>query len=59
MTAGKCTCVSCGSCRGTGRQWFYYQGVEESEPCDDCHGSGVTEECDSCIDAREIENDRA
>lgn len=57
MTAGKCTCVSCGTCIGTGRQWFQWYGVEESEPCDDCDGSGVTETCESCMDAREVENE--
>ena len=51
----ECTCVPCGSCYGTGRQWVYFQGVEGSEPCDDCRGSGLSELCDRCQDLMEQE----
>jgi hypothetical protein len=46
----KCTCVSCGTCNGSGKTWFWHHGVEESETCIDCDGSGLSEECDYCLD---------
>jgi hypothetical protein len=54
-----CKCVSCVTCRGSGHTWRWDELIcgEESERCEDCDGSGLTEECDECMDAREREND--
>ena len=62
----RCTCVSCGECRGTGTVWFAFGGKEylgnsrcddldEMETCSECGGSGVTEVCEHCEDLAERE----
>ena len=57
-----CRCVRCGTCNGSGSIWFDYRGkylgnqrsddLDELEICDDCGGSGISEECDECLDSR-------
>jgi hypothetical protein len=63
MSEKRCTCISCGSCGGTGNVWFTFDGkylgkhrtddLDELERCDDCEGSGISEECDYCVDSRD------
>ena len=64
---GKCTCVNCASCRGTGNVWFTFDGqylgncrsddLDKLERCENCSGSGVAEECDYCIERREDDDE--
>lgn len=43
-----CKCVSCSTCRGTGRLWLPNSfEADDSIACDECDG-GITEECDRC-----------
>jgi len=56
-------------CDGTGNVWFTFDGqylgnhrsddLDELERCEDCDGTGISEECDRCLDARADEEDRA
>lgn len=57
VAARPCQCVRCGSCRGTGNVWRPTGGYpeEDIERCDDCDGSGITEQCDRCAEMDEIE----
>ena len=70
----RCTCVRCGECNGSGNVWFTFgralyggheylgsrrcDDLDEMETCDECNGSGITEECDRCALLREIEEDQ-
>jgi RecJ-like exonuclease len=55
-----CRCVSCSSCEGTGNVWLDFRGkylgnhrsddMDELVRCEDCEGSGISEECDECAD---------
>lgn len=66
--ANKCTCVSCSSCRGTGNVWFTFNGkylgnhrsddMDQLETCYDCDGSGLSEVCEFCMDARDWDEDQ-
>ncbi len=56
----ECRCVSCAACHGRGHLYVDLRGrvVEggfddlcDLETCDDCGGSGITEECDACREA--------
>jgi hypothetical protein len=66
-----CRCVRCSECNGTGTVWFSFgspaygggqylgshrsDDMDEMETCDECRGSGISEECDTCSFQREIE----
>lgn len=54
-----CACVSCGTCFGRGNTSFFHLGVEEMEPCEDCDGHGITDECDRCREITELEIDQS
>lgn len=55
-----CQCVRCGTCKGFGsiHDPFDYSGYPD-ERCMDCDGSGLTEECDECMQAREDDYERS
>ncbi len=64
--ANACRCVSCATCRGTGSITVDMGGhvistrmddLDIVEPCDDCGGTGITEECDACREAWEQDHD--
>jgi len=56
----KCICVTCGACDGTGHIYVDMRGryigrhasddMDEMVSCPACDGSGITEECDYCLD---------
>ena len=56
-----CKCVSCPECGGSGTVWRSFSGkymghhrcddLDQMEGCDVCGGSGISEECDECLDA--------
>ena len=54
-----CECVSCVTCRGTGRLWTsssMNQPFDEDFPCDECY-QGIVETCDRCHLMVEYENE--
>lgn len=58
IQARPCRCVSCGTCRGSGRMWRNVAGAwpdEESMTCIDCDGDGLTEVCDRCAELSELD----
>lgn len=71
----RCTCVSCGECRGSGTVWFSFgsprygggiylgsgrcDDMDEMETCSECQGSGISQECDNCAFRRELEQDES
>lgn len=62
----ECRCVRCGDCGGSGSVWYDFRGhflgnyrtddLDESEPCDNCGGSGIVEVCQRCQDMDERES---
>ena len=54
-----CRCVSCGECLGSGFAWVDFWGrhlgarrcddLDELVRCEECGGSGLSEECDECV----------
>ena len=56
----QCRCVSCDFCHGAGTVHVYgrysIDGTEREE-CEECYGSGISEECDYCRDQRELDED--
>lgn len=57
LYAKPCECVRCGSCSG-GYNFDPFDYMSDGmELCMDCDGSGLTEECDRCMEITEIEND--
>jgi DnaJ-class molecular chaperone len=58
LNAQPCQCVSCGTCRGSGHVWLPTRDVwpeDEISRCDDCDGSGITEQCDRCTALYELD----
>lgn len=56
VNAEPCKCVRCSWCRGTGR----YRGDDiwdESEPCEECGGLGITEACGRCEYLEELDRE--
>ena len=55
-----CRCVRCGGCEGSGYIWVDMRGryigahrtddLDDMELCPDCQGSGISEECEVCLD---------
>ena len=53
-----CACIQCEYCRGSGYIWISHMGehlgrsrcddLDETETCDECGGSGITQICDEC-----------
>ena len=57
-TLQHCTCTTCPECGASGTVWrpeFSMPEGRELYSCDECNGSGISEECDYCHDAREHE----
>jgi hypothetical protein len=56
-----CKCVLCDCCRGQGTMrvddWSQASGYY-LETCYECHGSGITEECDRCMQIGELCHDQ-
>ena len=58
--SGKCECVPCAMCDGTGEVWRGISGkylgghhmddLDSSEMCEECGGRGVESTCDYCLD---------
>ena len=60
ITRPPCSCVSCDFCRGNGTVRVPDRSSPdgyELEQCDECGGSGIVEECFSCQDQRELDDD--
>jgi len=53
-----CKCISCQECKGSGAVWRAFNGeylgsttcddLDEIETCDECKGTGISEECEEC-----------
>jgi DnaJ-class molecular chaperone len=52
-----CTCTRCKTCRGSGRvrgeSWS--DEMDQSDPCSNCSGSGILEDCDRCLELRALD----
>jgi len=56
-TNGKCECVGCPSCDGSGSVWVSgermsahrFDDMGDFETCPFCNGEGVSEYCSKCI----------
>ena len=72
LEAKPCECASCSFCKGLGHIWAEYDGrgrylgkgwpddpMSEMETCEECHGSGVSEECERCVELRNYDEDSA
>ncbi len=57
LKTGSCRCVYCAACGGSGEVEYRYPEWD-LETCDDCGGSGITETCESCQMARDVEMDQ-
>jgi DnaJ-class molecular chaperone len=57
---GSCHCVCCAACGGSGQVEYQTHSYPEwdLETCEDCGGTGITETCESCQIAREVEMDQ-
>lgn len=61
----ECRCVSCAACQGRGHHYVDLHGhvvdcfddLCDLESCEDCGGTGITEECDTCREAWEQDQD--
>ncbi len=62
----ECHCVTCATCRGRGFYYIDLGGIVwtdahdelcDLETCDDCGGTGISEECDACREAWEQDHD--
>lgn len=49
-----CTCVICFDCRGSGDSDL--DNFDGADQCFMCHGSGIIEECQRCMDIAELES---
>lgn len=55
-----CSCLRCDDCKGTGLIWSVQDdGMEESDFCEECCGSGTSDKCAECeqadIDAEDMQ----
>ena len=58
VEAEPCECVYCSMCSGTGRERCGdYMG--DSDPCEDCGGSGISEACERCRYLQEMDWDES
>jgi len=48
VEAEPCTCVRCGDCNGSGKDWLDPHGHYLRKLCDACGGSGISKVCDRC-----------
>ncbi len=61
----ECHCVTCSMCHGRGSYYIdlrghvaaFNDGLCELEPCEECGGTGITRECDTCREAWEQDQD--
>jgi hypothetical protein len=53
---GKCRCVSCGECGGTGQVEVPTPGYPETEleSCTGCGGNGISEMCAHCEELQDL-----
>lgn len=56
LNATPCTCERCCMCNGSGRLRVPTGGYPEwdLESCDDCRGTGITDDCARCMDLYEL-----
>lgn len=56
LKASPCTCERCCMCNGSGRMRVPTGGYPEwdLESCDECRGTGITDDCARCMDLHEF-----
>ncbi len=61
----ECHCVTCALCQGRGSYYVdsrghvaaFNDGLFDLESCEDCGGTGIIRECDTCREAWEQDHD--